>query len=181
MDQDKILDHLIRLLYIIRNVACHRALSKYKSDFKQNYWILIFNNFLDISILEWCKIFGSKIEPTHWRSLVDNHDSFRLGLLKALDIDNSNWDDYWRRVKNYRDKFVAHHENSPGITHYPELDNIIKSSFYYYSYLIEKLREIGIYYEPDDLSDYYEHFLRQASKFADMSYQVTKDIEEKVY
>jgi hypothetical protein len=181
MNKDLIIDHLDRILYIVRNVACYRALSKYRNEFKQNYWILIINNFLDMSILEWCKIFGSKREPTHWKSIVVDHDTFRLALLKALNIDNSEWNDYWKNVKSYRDNCIAHHGNSSDINHFPNLDNIIKSSSFYYSFLIEKLRNYGIYYDPDDLDIYFDRFLWQVSKFVDLSYQATKDIEEKVY
>ncbi len=122
----------------MRNAACHRALAKYKDELNQNYWILIFNNFLHIAILEWCKVFGSHSQPTHWKKIVDDHSSFRQGLLETLEIRKSDWDAYWKDLKDYRDKFVAHHLVDPNITHYPSLDIALESSFHYYIYLINR-------------------------------------------
>jgi len=179
--KDKLIDYLIRLLYVVRNAACHRALSKYKNQLNQNYWILIFNNFFDIAILDWCKVFGSESEPTHWKNIVDDPSSFRQGLLSALGIDQSNWETYWKDVKDYRDKYLAHHQNDPSRTHYPNLDIAVNSSFYFYKWLINKLKIKHFDFDPYDLKEYYESFISQASKFVEVSYQSTKKIEEEVF
>jgi hypothetical protein len=181
MEKDRIIDHLLRLLYVIRYAACHRALSQYKEEFNQNYWILICNNFLDMAILEWCKVFGSNREKTHWEKLVDDHASFQQGLLKALKIDQSGWEAYRKDIKKYRDKFIAHHQKDPNRTHYPHLDISLDCSFYYYNWLINRLKLCHIFYEPDDLKIYYDCFLSQALRFAEMSYDATKGIEERVF
>ncbi len=181
MKKDQILDHLFRLVYVVRNAACNEALSRYKDDFNQNYWILIYNNFLDIAVMEWCKIFGSNKEPTHWKTLVDDHDIFRQNLLKALNIDDAAWKSYWMGMKDYRDTQVAHHQYNPNITHYPNLNIALESSFYYYNWLISKLRSLAISSFPDDLKDYYSRFVDQALNFADVSFQATKDIKERVF
>ena len=83
---EKSSDHIFRLIYVIRNAANYRSLVKYKNDFNQNYWILTFNNFFDLAILEWCKIFGVDSEPTHWKTIVDDHEAFRTGLLNFMKI-----------------------------------------------------------------------------------------------
>ncbi len=49
--QKTIEEHLFRLVYVVRNAACYKALSQYKDEFEQNWWILIYNNFFDIAIL----------------------------------------------------------------------------------------------------------------------------------
>lgn len=84
-------DHIFRLLYVVRNAACCRSLNGYKDNFNQSYWILIYNNFFDITILEWCKIFGTYSEPTHWTTLVKDQNTFRQGLLATLNIKDSEW------------------------------------------------------------------------------------------
>jgi len=181
MNKDQILDHLFRLVYVVRKAGCNEALSRYKNNFNQNYWILIYNNFLDIAVMEWCKIFGSYKEPTHWKTVVDDHDIFRQNLLKALNIDDAAWKSYWMSMKDYRDIQVAHHQYNPNVTHYPNLNIALESSFYYYNWLISKLRSLGIHSFPDDLKDYYSRFVDQALNFADVSFQATKDIKERVF
>ena len=181
MQKERIIEHIERLLYVGRNAACFRALSKYKDELNQDYWILIYNNFFDIAILGWCKVFGADSEPTHWKRIVDDYSSFLQDLLDALKINLSGWETYCKDIKKYRDKYIAHHQNYPNRTHYPYLDIALKSSFYYYSWLIIKLELFNIYYVPDDLKDYYDDYLLQISRFAEISYLATKNIEENVY
>jgi hypothetical protein len=176
MQKDRIIDHIERLLYVARNTACFRALLKYKDELNQDYWIMIYNNFFDIAILGWCKVFGGDIEPTHWKRIVDDHSHFRQNLLTALKVDQSDWETYWKDIKDYRDKFIAHHIIDPNITHFPSLDIALKSSFYYYSWLVNKLELFNIYYVPDDLKDYYDDYLIQISRFAEISYLSTQNI-----
>jgi hypothetical protein len=178
MQKDRIIVHLDRLLYVVRNVACHRALSQYIVENSQNYWKLIFNNFLDVAILEWCKVFGSKREKTHWGKLVDDQVSFHQSLLNALKIDQSGWETYQKDIKTYRDKFIAHHQNDPYRTHRPRLDIALESCFYYYTWLINKLNQLNIYLVdgPDNLKDYYDNYLLQISRFAEISYLSTQNI-----
>jgi hypothetical protein len=171
--KDQILDHIERLLYVIRNAACYRALSKYNDEINENFMKMIYNNFFDMAILEWCKVFGADSEYTHWKTLVKDHISFRQELLKSLEISQFDWEAYWKDIKNYRDKFIAHHQRDLHRTHYPRLNIAVKSSFYYYyKWLIIKLNQLNIYLLdlPDDLEDYYEDFQSQASKFAEVSF-----------
>jgi hypothetical protein len=177
MQKDRIIDHLERLLYVARNAACHRALSKYKDELNQVYWKLIWTNFFDIAILEWCKIFGSKREKTHWEKLVDDPVSFYQGLLNALEIDKTDWESYQKDLKKYRDTFIAHHQKDLNRTYYPRLDIALESSFYYYSWLVNNLEQLNIYFDDNDLKEYYDDFLLQISIFADVSYLSTQNIK----
>jgi len=160
---------------VVRNAACYEALSQYKDEFEQNWWILIYNNFFDIAILEWCKVFGTDSEPTHWKNLITDHDVFRQGLLSALGTDQASYNAYWETVTSYRNKLLAHRTREPSVKNYPTLDFALKSSFYYYSILIQMLRSY-----PDDLKHYYDRSFRQAVKFAELSYHSTKALKESV-
>lgn len=173
--QKTIEDHLFRLVYVVRNAACYEALSQYKDEFEQNWWILIYNNFFDIAILEWCKVFGTDSEPTHWKNLIADHDAFRQGLLSALGTDQASYAAYWETMMSYRNELLAHRFTNPSVKNYPTLDFALKSSFYYYSILIKMLKRY-----PDDLKDYYDRSFRQAVKFAELSYHSTKALKESV-
>lgn len=174
-------DHIFRLLYVVRNAACCRSLNSYKDNFNQSYWVLIYNNFFDITILEWCKIFGTYREPTHWTTLVNDQKTFRQCLLATLNIKCSEWHSYGQHIRDYRNNFVAHHIKDPKLTHYPKLDIALGASFYYYDWLIRKLDEIGIQQRPESLQDYFEYCLDQSKKFSEKAYSLTQVLGENIF
>ena len=174
-------DQVFRLVFVVRNVAYHRSLHKYKDEFEQNYWISIYNNFLDIAVLEWSKVFGSKSNATHWSNHIDNEEEFRSGLLEHLNLSKTEWEDYWNNIKNYRDSVVAHHAHNPNITNYPEFNNALSSCYFYYQKLIIELRLLNVYDYPDDLEEYYKSCIKQATMFSVTAYDSTRDIKESVY
>ncbi len=77
---------------------------------------------------------------------------------------------------SYRNELLAHRFTKPSVKNYPTLDFALKSSFYYYSILIKMLKRPY----PDDLKLYYDRSLRQAVKFAELSYHSTKALKESV-
>jgi hypothetical protein len=174
-------EHIFRLLYVVRNAANYRSLKAVHRDiFSQSYWIIISNNFYDMAILEWCKIFGTDNEPTHWKTLVNDHNSFRNGLLKHIGLDVLGWQSYWEQIRDYRNNALTHHRKSPMVTQFPPIDNVLKSAFYYYDWLVKQLEDIGIIQEPNNLEDYYNSYLQQAKLFSEKAYESTRNIEEKV-
>lgn len=173
-------DHIFRLIYVIRNAANYRSMAKFKDDFDQNYWIQIYNNFFDVAVLEWCKIFGTDSEPTHWKTIVKDHQAFRNGLLSSIGLDEQGWSNFWQSVNSYRNNIIAHFKRISGLS-YPSLDVIIKSTFYYYEWLQKELDKHGIIQEPKDLVGYYNRCLKQAESFSETSYNSTANIKEKVF
>lgn len=180
-DIGKVVDQVFRLVYVVRNIAHHRSLEPFKDDSDQNYWILVFNNFMDIAVLEWCKAFGSKSDATHWSNHVADQDAFRAGLYERLSISEGEWHAYWEDIKNYRDKVVAHHESTTKVTHYPDFSYALQACFYYYGILIKQLRLLRVFDYPDDLADYYERSLAQARQFSELAYGATRSLKENVY
>jgi len=177
----RLVDQVFRLVYVVRNVAHHRSLQKYKDEFNQNYWIIIFNNFLDIAVLEWCKVFGSRNEATHWSNHVKDQDTFRQELLSRLKLSQEEWGEYWESIKEYRDNAVAHHGYIPNGTDYPDFSYALVACYYYYEILINELRSLKVYDYPDDLEKYFNNSLAQATEFSNLAYQSTIKIEEQVY
>jgi len=173
-------DHIFRLIYVIRNIAKYRSLAKFKDNFNQNYWILIYNNFFDVAVLEWCKVFGTDSEPTHWKTIVQDHETFRNGLLNSIGLNEQGWNTFWQSVNSYRNNIIAHFRRIPGLS-YPSLDVIMKSTFYYYEWLQQELEKHGIIQEPKDLEDYYHRCLKQAESFSETAYNSTSNIKEKVF
>ena len=174
-------DHIFRLLYVVRNAACCRSWNGYKDNFNQSYWILIYNNFFDITILEWCKIFGAYSEPSHWTTLVKDQNTFRQGLLATLNIKDSEWCFYGRHIRDYRNNFIAHHIKDPALTHYPNLDIALGAAFYYYDWLICKLDKIGIRQQPESLKYHFEYCLDQSKRFSGKAYSSTQVFGENIF
>ncbi len=174
--EEKSSEHVFRLLYVVRNAANYRSLMKHKDDFNQDYWILVFNNFYDTAILEWCKVFGTDNEPTHWKTLVDDHESFRKSLLDCIGIDEPDWKSYWQQVRDYRNNLITHHQKTPKVTQYPTLDIALEAAFFYYEWLVKKLDESGIIQKPQNLRQYYLSCLEQSKKFSERAYEATKGI-----
>jgi hypothetical protein len=141
---------------------------------------LIYGNLLDVAVLEWCKIFGAHAEPTHWKTIVTDHDAFRRDLLTSLNIDEATWIAYWEEMKNYRDKRIAHHIEDGAPANYLKLDLALESSYYYYGYLINELRALGETRFPDDLKEYSERFALQATDIAKKALSATAGAIEEV-
>ena len=81
--------HIDRIGLIIRNAHLKRSLHRFNANPTLNFWRCIYGNLLDVAVLEWCKVFGSKKEPTHWEKVVpkEDHEQFCAGLLDAVGID----------------------------------------------------------------------------------------------
>lgn len=177
----KLTDQVFRLVFIARNIAYYKSLYKYKDNFRQDYWILIFNNFLDIAVLEWCKVFGSRAEKTHWSHHIQNEDKFRQEILNHLNLSRKEWGKYWESMKSYRDSVVAHHESNPNFTNYPNLDYALVSCYFYYEIIIKELRLVKVYDYPDDLGEYFQISLDKAADFSNTAYISTINIKDEVY
>ena len=174
--------HLFRLVHLARSVAMKRALMAVDPKPHLNFWRLIHGNQLDIAVLEWCKVFGPDGEATHWKLIVpaSDHDDFRNSLIGAVGVSAEDWSAYWRDMKEYRDNLVAHHIEFNKVDIYPVLDLALKSSCFYYSYLITELRLIGEKRYPDDLEVYCRAFESQASEIAVAAVVATAAIKERV-
>lgn len=175
--------HLFRLVHIARSGIMKRTLTAIDPKPSLNFWCLIYGNQLDITILEWCKIFGSNGEATHWKKIVPptDHNQFRAELIKMLGITEQEWEAYWNELKNYRDNQVAHHIEIYKVSNYPSLSLALKSSFFYYKYLIKEWRLLGETTYPNDLESYCIAFEEQVREVASQAVKSTMAIKEKVY
>lgn len=170
---------------LVRSAYIKRALVYVDADPRLNFWRVIHGNLLDMSVIEWCKLFGSddaEHQQLHWKNVFPDHEAFRTGLLSALGIDRKTWDAYWRQMKDYRDHFAAHMDfDKRDVSHFPVLDHAIASACYYYTAVIAELRQRGVQRFPDDLRLYGEAFSTQTVEVASKAVAATADIPERVY
>jgi|RhiMethySRZTD1v2_1073278.scaffolds.fasta_scaffold384248_4 hypothetical protein len=80
-----------------------------------NFWRAICNNFFDMAVIEWSKLFGyDRKQPTQWRGAVPEaeHAAFQCDLVRTLGLSRQEWHDYQDEIKTYRNERAAHHASS---------------------------------------------------------------------
>jgi hypothetical protein len=123
----------------LRNLAFYRAglesevqdilLKRGHPQFE--FWREAHVNFLDICILDWCKLFADRKGEHHWRRVIDDHNGFKAGLCATLNVSLDEFDQLIEMTKHYRDKFVAHLDQARKMRP-PELDLSEKSIVFLY-------------------------------------------------
>ncbi|MCF6324476.1 MAG: hypothetical protein L3J89_09155 [Gammaproteobacteria bacterium] len=170
------------LIQVVRCIHLKRELFKKSPKPNLNFWRLIQGGLLDLSVLEWTKIFGVNGEPTHWKGIVkDDNEKFKKDLFSYIGLSEQEWGEYWNEMTMFRNESIAHYVDDTEITHYPRLDIALASSNYYYSYLISRIRKSGENKYPDSLEEYGQRFSTQSGHIAELALNATKDIKEEVW
>ena len=96
--------------HFARNFAYYSVFRKSPDIGKEGFWLTVQGNFIDVCVLEWCKLFGNRNGKYHWKNALCDPEQFRRELLEAHCIDEVALKNLWNVVKDYRDGFVAHTE-----------------------------------------------------------------------
>jgi hypothetical protein len=102
----------------IYHLIYYRVLLKgyQERQLKNEFWTLTIDAHLLRAVINWCMVFGSeKSEPTHWKqlSIIGSealYKSFREGLFETTELKEDTWQQYWRSVVDFRNKFAVHRE-----------------------------------------------------------------------
>jgi hypothetical protein len=80
-------------VHVIRNLGFFRAGwdGKVRLFPKSDLWATINSNFIDIAVLEWCKLFGDSRARHHWGQVVVDGRAFFPQLLADLAIAEAEW------------------------------------------------------------------------------------------
>lgn len=148
--------------HFLRNLAFYKAgWSRGKATFQGQFWTNANGNFLDICVLEWCKLFGDKRGKHYWRKVITDQPAFFGGLLNAINLTEPEFDAYVEEMKTYRDKFVAHLD-AEEVMHIPNLRVARKSLSFLYGYLFANEEQDGCFHDaPPKASNFYEQFMLQ--------------------
>ena len=153
----------ILCLHCLRNLAFFRVAHDTRSQWAgQQFWATAHNNFLDVAVLEWCKVFGDKRAKHDWRKTVTDHDLFFAKLLDHLRLTEEFFEGYITEMRTYRDKFIAHldEENRMDI---PNMSPAIKSAQFLYRWMVEKEDDCNAFWDaPDSPVVYFQKFMSQA-------------------
>lgn len=149
--------------HYLRNLAFYRAGWQHgKIRIDSQFWIVANGNFIDIAVLEWCKLFGDPGGKHHWKKVIVDRPSFFVGLLKHIGITKKEFRAYVETVLRYRNKFVAHLDEER-IAHIPRMGVARKAVAYLYNYIIRQV-EAKAYLPDVNLSacQFYAVMFRQA-------------------
>ncbi|MDO9531263.1 MAG: hypothetical protein Q7O12_03925 [Deltaproteobacteria bacterium] len=162
-------DHIRR----VGILCCHclRNMSFYMAGWREGdfifkepsqFWINVNANFLDVCVLEWCKLFADKKNGKHyWGKVTTDEVAFIDGLLKALRITNDEFEVYVKEMRSYRDKFIAHLDLEERM-HIPKLHVAHQSTAYLYDYLRSHEDKGGFFIDfPDTALSFYMRFLNE--------------------
>jgi hypothetical protein len=141
--------HLRRVFILcchcLRNLSYYRAgWSEGKLVFRNNFWMTVNGNFMDICVLEWCKLFADPRGKHFCKKLASDPATFSRGLLRELRMSEKEFLAYVGEVREYRDKFVAHLDLEE-VMRPPVLEVIKKSVSYLYDYLLAHEDEGGYF------------------------------------
>jgi hypothetical protein len=154
----------------LRNLGYYQAgWEDKKPVFRGELQVTINSNFIDMAVLEWCKLFGEeKHELHHWQWIIDNIDkrrAFKGGLLQTLACEKRDWSALRNRAIKYRNVFLAHLGSNRKME-LPHLELIRRSVIYYATYLFEHENDRRTYGTlHGDPEAYYQHHLREGLQF----------------
>ena len=121
--------------HAIANLASYRAgWSGTQFSREGDFWKRANGNFMDVAVLEWCKLFAEPRGIHGYRKVLSNPGEFMAELLAHLAMSGADFEAYCTGVRAYRDKFVAHLDDDPE-AQYPQLDVAISSTKFLYRYL----------------------------------------------
>jgi len=157
-----------------RNIAFYRAgwapsalpLLHPKHDHAA-FWRQTNGNFLDICVLEWCKLLGDKKAKHHWTKLVFDPVSFEAAMYKHIGIDADAFALKVQEIRRYRDTFVAHLD-SDLVAHIPLLDGPAETALrFYHEHLVTNEARagylVGLTGASDELVRGYDQCLAEAT------------------
>jgi hypothetical protein len=134
-----------------RNIAFYRAgwhekarLFLLEQHPEAVFWRQVNGNFLDIAVLDWCKLFGdpkgtsrNRLGKHHWRRTVSDPNGFEAGLLDHLQMDEAGLGVLIGRIREYRDKFLTHLDNDL-LMNIPELEPAYEAVAFYHRHIVER-------------------------------------------
>jgi hypothetical protein len=139
-------DRLRRVVILCRNFA--RNLAYYRAGRKDehrqlfdavktasaHFWLVTSANFIDMCVLEWCKLFADVRDRHHWSKIVADRAGFEAALLAHLGLDAAAFREEIKTMRRYRDKFLAHLD-SDYTMHIPALNVARAAVWFYHAYV----------------------------------------------
>ena len=137
-------------VHSLRNLAYYRAwYDEGKPHAGRNFWVNANGNFVEIALLEWCKVFGDPKGAYSYKKCVGDSVTVGAQLLTAVGKLQQEWDDYIDAMRKYRDKFVAHWDEDVDGVLLPEMDTAKASLIFLLDHCVQN--EGDGYFQWDDV------------------------------
>ena len=107
----------------------------------EDFWVSANGNFLDLAVLEWCKLFTDRRGKHYWNKVVPESVDFLSDLHAQLRVDACGFEAHCNEMKVYRDKFIAHLDDEL-VMHIPKLTLAINSVIYLYAVVRAEYSEL---------------------------------------
>ena len=102
-----------------------------------DFWIATHNNFLDVGILEWCKLFTESGGKHHWRQTISDHPAFLVALTQVTSKTEAEFTEYQDWLRRYRNRFLAHLDED-NVFRLPPMTVAVASTKLLLQWLLEK-------------------------------------------
>jgi hypothetical protein len=133
------------------------------------FWREVHANFIDICVLDWCKLFSDRNGKHHWRRVVKGRDSFEADLFTKLGITAAQFAGLIEQTDHYRDKFVAHLDGER-IMRPPPLDVSKAAVAFLHERLVREKRKSEDWHGLPTTAEQFEAGFEQASHEAQAVY-----------
>ncbi len=183
MQPSSVVEMHIKIIWtFVRLVMLKRVLHDVLPETKIDFWRIVQGTSLDAALIEWCKVFGSTSDDTHWSKLIQTaqHDDFRKNLWTSVEMNEMQWKTYWSTMKDYRDQAAAHHDlNMPPNGNYPSFDTALEASYFYYNSFLYPtwFTENPATIYPPDMKAYAVNYRAELLKVAEAAANATKHFE----
>lgn len=110
------------------------------SNPREDVWFYFMAAAYRDAVIEWCKVFGSRDDWSHWRRAAGvSAESLYPRFLLETGMTEPEWDEARTAVKSYRDKALAHHDEDlvEMVTEFPTLRYAESAAFVMYRMLVQ--------------------------------------------
>ena len=167
IDPDLKMDIYSLLYSFVYSVAVFKVMDTRKAHFQTmeveqaRFWTSVSDNSIQQAVVNWCKVFGSYNERTHYSKINTEHVK---AFEKAVVERNIDFADYSKSMKNFRDKFIAHLDKKKERKEIPFLDSALTICFLYEEMVI--CGDAGVF--PFDLRQFYTKSQREINQYFDV-------------
>jgi hypothetical protein len=123
--------------YAYYRAAWHDAVKHLlHADHEQaSFWRQANGDFIDVAVLEWCKLFTDFKGKHCWRKVVTDPGTFEAALLSHIGKTAAEHQQLCKSMWNYRSQFVAHLDDEK-VAYLPMLDGGWKAVQFYHEHVV---------------------------------------------
>lgn len=143
--------------------ACKQLLELDKSS-NFRFWRQVNSNFVDMCVLEWCKLFADAEGKFYWANIVSDPASFGTALLRHLGLSEEGLRKEIDDMRTLRDKHIAH-SDAVRVGYVPVLDVAKRAIWFYHDHIVRREAQPGdLAGVPQELETGYVECLKEATE-----------------